>query len=120
MITVLIHLATNLWQAHLGFGFHRDELYHLVCAQHLAWGYVDQAPLVALQGWLAFHLFGDSLAGIRMLTAYRLHLHPRCINTTAPNTTSAPKTATTMSGILDIMPQTHSFGALAFAMRHPR
>ena len=68
-VKLILHLGTNLWQAHIGFGFHRDELYYLICSQRLAWGYVDQAPLVALQAWLALHLFGDSLAGIRLLSA---------------------------------------------------
>lgn len=30
------------------YGIFRDELYDLDCAQHLAWGYVDQPPLIAL------------------------------------------------------------------------
>ena len=30
------------------YGFFRDELYYAACGEHLAWGYVDHAPLVAL------------------------------------------------------------------------
>lgn len=30
------------------FGWFRDELYYLACGAHLAWGYVDHPPLVAL------------------------------------------------------------------------
>jgi Dolichyl-phosphate-mannose-protein mannosyltransferase len=48
------------------YGFFRDELYYLACGQHLAWGYVDQPPLVAVVAWLARHLFGDSIVGIRL------------------------------------------------------
>lgn len=49
------------------YGFFRDELYYIACSHHLAWGYIDQPPLIALVAWLARHLFGDSLAGYRVL-----------------------------------------------------
>src|SRR6185312_3934318 len=68
-IKFALHLATNLWQAHLGWGYFRDEFYYLICARHLAWGYVDQGPIVAIQAKLTTALFGTSLAGIRMLSA---------------------------------------------------
>jgi hypothetical protein len=63
-----ILLASSLWGSHLGYGFFRDELYYLVCGHHLAFGYVDQAPLVALQARLAETLFGLSPTGIRILS----------------------------------------------------
>ena len=47
----------------------RDELYYLICGRHLAWGYVDNGPLVAVQARLAETLFGRSLVGLRMLSA---------------------------------------------------
>ena len=43
-------------------------MYYLVCGHHLAWGYVDQAPLVAVQARLAEMLFGLSPTGIRILS----------------------------------------------------
>ena len=43
------------------YGFFRDELYYMACGEHLAWGYVDQPPLIALIAWFARHLFGSSL-----------------------------------------------------------
>jgi hypothetical protein len=51
------------------YGYQRDELYFLSCAQHLAWGYVDQPPLIAVIARLGRLLFGDSLYGIRLLPA---------------------------------------------------
>ena len=67
-ITFLIHFASSLWGSHLGYGFFRDELYFLVCGHHLAWGYVDQPPLVAVQARIAEMLFGLSPTGIRILS----------------------------------------------------
>jgi hypothetical protein len=51
------------------YGIFRDELYYLSCSEHLDWGYVDQPPLIALIAWLARHLFGSSLLGLRLLPA---------------------------------------------------
>ena len=68
VLTFLIHFVSSLWGSHLGYGFFRDELYFLVCGRHLAWGYVDQPPLVALQARLAETLFGLSPTGIRILS----------------------------------------------------
>ncbi len=58
---------------HLGlverYGIHRDELYFIECANHLAAGYVDHAPLVP---WLVAgvrFLFGESLFALRLLPA---------------------------------------------------
>lgn len=48
------------------YGFFRDELYYMACGEHLAWGYVDQPPLIAFISWLARHLFGDSMVAIRL------------------------------------------------------
>jgi hypothetical protein len=67
-LTFLIHFVSSLWGSHLGYGFFRDELYFLVCGHHLAWGYVDQPPLVALQARLAEMLFGLSPTGIRIFS----------------------------------------------------
>ena len=68
-IKFAFHVGANLWQAHLGWGYFRDELYYILCGQHLDWGYVDHGPIVALQARLAIALFGKSLAGIRMFSA---------------------------------------------------
>lgn len=51
------------------YGFFRDELYYMACGEHLAWGYIDQPPLIALIAWFARHAFGDSLFAVRLLPA---------------------------------------------------
>jgi hypothetical protein len=51
------------------YGFHRDELYFLACAQHLQASYVDQPVLTPLFAWLTLKLFGVSLAGLRLWPA---------------------------------------------------
>ena len=68
-IKLLLHIVTNLWQAHIGYGYFRDEFYYIICGRNLAWGYVDHGPGVAIQSRLALALFGKSLTGIRMLSA---------------------------------------------------
>ncbi|HEY5677903.1 MAG TPA: glycosyltransferase family 39 protein [Myxococcales bacterium] len=61
LLTVALHLVI------LGrYGWFRDELYFLACGRRLAWGYVDQPPLIALVSRTAYALsFGS-------LTLYRL------------------------------------------------
>src|SRR6478609_7313661 len=51
------------------YGIFRDELYYLACSEHLDAGYVDQPPLVAFITWIARHVFGESLIGLRFLPA---------------------------------------------------
>jgi 4-amino-4-deoxy-L-arabinose transferase-like glycosyltransferase len=51
------------------YGFHRDELYFLVCAQHLQASYVDQPVLTPLLAWVSLKLFGVSLPGLRVWPA---------------------------------------------------
>lgn len=51
------------------YGIFRDELYYLACGEHLDWGYVDQPPMIALVAWVARHIFGDWLIGLRFIPA---------------------------------------------------
>jgi hypothetical protein len=41
----------------------------MACGAHLAWGYVDQPPLIAVFAWLTRHLFGTSLFAIHFFPA---------------------------------------------------
>ena len=69
LLKFALHLGANLWEAHIGWGYFRDEMYYILCGQHLDWGYVDHGPIVALQARATIALFGKSLAGIRMFSA---------------------------------------------------
>ncbi len=63
-IAVLLHLLSVR-----GYGYFRDELYYLACAEHLDFGYVDHPPLIA---WITAGVravFGESLPAIRLLPA---------------------------------------------------
>ena len=68
LLLTLVKLLLHLW-ANRGYGYFRDELYFLACGEHLDWGYVDQAPMVAGVAWLSRALFGDSLSAIRFFPA---------------------------------------------------
>lgn len=63
-IKLLLHLYAGRH-----YGYFVDELYYLACAQHLAWGYVDQPPLIALIARTARMLLGDSLSAIHLFPA---------------------------------------------------
>jgi len=63
VIYVIIHLVFINQ-----YGFFRDELYYIACGNHLAFGYVDQPPFVALIAFLSTRLFGESLFAIRILS----------------------------------------------------
>ncbi len=68
-VTVAFGLATFVFHiANAGkYGYQRDELYFISCAHHLAWGYVDQPPLIAVIAKIVLGVFGDSLYAIRLL-----------------------------------------------------
>ncbi len=61
---VLIQMLTNG-----RYGYFRDELYYIACSNHLAFGYVDFAPLIAWLTRLSHIILGDSLHAIRVLPA---------------------------------------------------
>jgi hypothetical protein len=69
-IKVGLHIVTNIIAQRAGYGIFRDELYYLMCGRHLAFGYVDQPPMVALQARLAETLFGyDHMWSLRLISA---------------------------------------------------
>ncbi|WP_433975886.1 ArnT family glycosyltransferase [Tunturiibacter lichenicola] len=57
---------TQIAMQHAGYDVFRDELYFIVCGRHLAWGYVDQPPVIPLVARISELLFGlHSLALFR-------------------------------------------------------
>jgi hypothetical protein len=54
-----LHLVTST-----RYGYFRDALYYLACSEHLALGYVDQPPLIAVLGWFARRTLGASLPAL--------------------------------------------------------
>src|ERR1700722_18457713 len=67
---LLFQFALTLWTSHLGYGYFRDEFYYIACGRHLAWGYVDHGPIVAVQARIGEVLFGGSVFAIRILSAF--------------------------------------------------
>src|SRR3984885_6028470 len=61
-------VATVYFLAHLAtatrYGYFRDALYYLACSEHLAWGYVDQPPLIVFIAWISRHTLGLSLPAL--------------------------------------------------------
>ena len=61
---LLLHLLTAT-----RYGIFRDEMYYLACSEHPAWGYVDHPPVAVFIAWIARHLFGHWLPGLRLFPA---------------------------------------------------
>ena len=59
LVYFTLHLVTST-----RYGYFRDALYYLACSEHLALGYVDQPPLIAVLGWIARHTLGTSLPAL--------------------------------------------------------
>ena len=63
-LKLVLHLYAGRY-----YGYFVDELYNLALARHLAWGYVDVAPMIALIGRIELTVFGSSLSAIRLAPA---------------------------------------------------
>ena len=51
------------------YGYFRDEFDYIACGNHLAWGFVDQPPLIPFLVRVSRAAFGDSLRSIRFVPA---------------------------------------------------
>lgn len=65
-LKLFLHLGVNAFG---GYEIFRDELYYLACADHLAFGYVDQPPLSIWLLAATRTIVGDSLFALRLLPA---------------------------------------------------
>ncbi|MGC2828770.1 MAG: glycosyltransferase family 39 protein [Candidatus Acidiferrum sp.] len=71
LIVVAIALGKFLLHCYFNnqYGYFRDEFDYMACGNHLAWGYVDQPPLVPFLTRICRFLLGDSLRSIRFIPA---------------------------------------------------
>jgi len=72
-MTLIWAIAIARFLFHLYFnnryGYFRDEFDYMSCGDHLAWGYVDQPPLIPFLTHLSRAVLGDSLRAIRFVPA---------------------------------------------------
>src|SRR4029077_20980624 len=66
-----IALANLLFHIYFNnrYGYFRDEFDYMSCGDHLAWGFVDQPPLIPFLIHICRAVFGDSLRSIRFIPA---------------------------------------------------
>jgi Dolichyl-phosphate-mannose-protein mannosyltransferase len=57
------------WYFNNQYGYFRDEFDYMSCGDHLAWGYVDQPPLIPFLIRICRAILGDSLRNIRFIPA---------------------------------------------------
>jgi Dolichyl-phosphate-mannose-protein mannosyltransferase len=72
MSVVLFLAVANFlfhWYFNNRYGYFRDEFDYMACGDHLAWGYVDQPPLVPFLIKICRMVLGDSLRSIRFIPA---------------------------------------------------
>jgi len=67
----VIALAKLLFHIYFNnrYGYFRDEFDYMSCGDHLAWGYVDQPPLIPFLVHVSRAVLGDSLRAIRFIPA---------------------------------------------------
>jgi len=71
LVVLLLALANFLLHLYFNnqYGYFRDEFDYMACGNHLAWGYVDQPPLIPFLTKLSWLVLGDSLRSIRIIPA---------------------------------------------------
>ncbi len=68
LVKLLLHIGLNVRAQHVGYGIFRDELYYIMCGRRLAWGYLDNQPLIAVLARISDVCFGhDRLWAFRLM-----------------------------------------------------
>ena len=70
-IVLAIALAKLLLHCYFNnrYGYFRDEFDYMACGDHLAWGYVDQPPMIPFLIHICRAVLGDSLRSVRFIPA---------------------------------------------------
>src|SRR6202521_853190 len=70
-VVLFLGLASFLFHCYFNnrYGYFRDEFDYMACADHLAWGYVDQPPLIPFLIHVCRAMLGDSLRSVRFIPA---------------------------------------------------
>ncbi len=63
-LKLVTHLLT-----YAQYGIHRDEFMYFEMGNHLAWGFIETPPTIAIFAWLAQHIFGYTEFAIRFFPA---------------------------------------------------
>jgi len=71
LIILGISVAKLLFHCYFNnrYGYFRDEFDYISCGDHLAWGYVDQPPLIPFLIHVCRSVLGDSLRSVRFIPA---------------------------------------------------
>jgi len=71
LIILAISVAKLLFHCYFNnrYGYFRDEFDYMSCGNHLAWGYVDQPPLIPFLIHVCRAVLGDSLRSVRFIPA---------------------------------------------------
>ncbi|MGB7285033.1 MAG: glycosyltransferase family 39 protein [Candidatus Acidiferrum sp.] len=71
LIVVAIAVAKLLFHCYFNnrYDYFRDEFDYMACGNHLAWGYVDQPPLIPFLIHICRAVLGSSLRSIRFIPA---------------------------------------------------
>jgi hypothetical protein len=71
LVVLLLSLALLIFHCIFNnrYGYFRDEFNYMASGDHLAWGYVDQPPLLPFLVRVSRAILGDSLRSIRFLPA---------------------------------------------------
>jgi len=71
LFVIAIAFAKSIFHVYFNnrYDYFRDEFDYISCGNHLAWGYVDQPPLIPFLIHICRAVLGDSLRSIRMIPA---------------------------------------------------